>query len=58
MINLSDLTEQLKELTDALSAELAKFQVTNTKASAKRVRAQTIALAKVAKEFRALSVKM
>ena len=58
MLNLDDVTKELKELTDTLAAELAKFQEKQTKAGAKRIRVQTIAQAKVAKTFRELSVRL
>lgn len=56
MNDYNDIVDQLTVLTSSISEELAKYQAKQTKASAKRIRALTIAQSKVAKEFRAMSV--
>lgn len=49
-----DLEKDLAALLD----EVSKFNEKNSKASARRIRTGTIALGKLAKEFRAASMEM
>ena len=53
---LETVSLQLEKDVRDLLAEVENFNATQTKASGRRVRTKTVALAKLAKQFRALSV--
>ena len=54
--DLARVTRELLELNVAITKELGNFQARGAKASAQRIRVATVKQAKLAKEFRRLSV--